>query len=57
MRTEIEKQQIKRIIVHLNCQEKEERKNNKSIIGGNPTIIGLHPHYMKESTVMHPARR
>jgi hypothetical protein len=60
MRTEIEKQQTKRTIVHFSCQErdKKEKNKNKSIIDGNSTITRLHvPHHVKESTTTHPGRR
>ena len=56
MRTEIEKQQTKRTIVHFSCQErdKKEKNKNKSIIGDNSTITRLHvPHHVKESTTAH----
>ena len=60
MRTEIEKQQIKKIIVHFSGQEREkkERKKKKLIIGDNLTIISLHaPHHVEESTPAHLGRR
>jgi hypothetical protein len=56
-RTEINKQQTKRIIMYFSCQEEEKKKHKQSITDGNPTIIGLHaPHHMEEVIVAHLGR-
>jgi hypothetical protein len=59
MRTEIEKQQIKRIIVYFSCYEREKNKKQKqSITGGNSTIISLHASYhVEKNTIVHPGRQ
>jgi hypothetical protein len=58
MRTEIKKQQIKRTIMHFSCRrEKRKKKQKKSIISGNPTIISIHtPHHVEDDTVAHSGR-